>query len=109
MEPDDVESRKLNDDEEMAVQDVRIAIGEYEFSLPSLCLDRKDLPAPLQCEEERAHQKVCQIPQRQALRLSNWLGHNGADHASVFVALQALIQTHRDSIQKTLFVVSVLS
>jgi len=30
MEPDDLASRKLNDDEEMAVQDVRITIGEYE-------------------------------------------------------------------------------
>jgi hypothetical protein len=30
MEPDDREARKLNDDEEMVVQDVRIAIGEYE-------------------------------------------------------------------------------
>ena len=29
MKPDDKE-RKLNDDEEMVVQDVRIAIGEYE-------------------------------------------------------------------------------
>jgi hypothetical protein len=29
MKPDD-ETRKLTDDEEMVVQDVRIAIGEYE-------------------------------------------------------------------------------
>ena len=29
MKPDDKE-RKLNDDEEMVVQDVKIAIGEYE-------------------------------------------------------------------------------
>lgn len=30
MKPDGQESRTLNDDEEMVVQDVRIAIGEYE-------------------------------------------------------------------------------
>jgi hypothetical protein len=30
MKSGDKEPRKLNDDEEMAVQDVRIAIGEYE-------------------------------------------------------------------------------
>jgi hypothetical protein len=30
MKSDDKEPRKLNDDEEMAIQDVRIAMGEYE-------------------------------------------------------------------------------